>query len=315
VSFVLRLVVVTLAAFGFSSAVASIAVAWLMRRTRPGRDLGAARLFQLRLTPLVMSSVVLVLAIASFLRFEPRAGEEQTGITLILMAAIGAALLLTMVVRLARMLRASNRALARWMTAAEPITLAGMSIPVYRIDVPFPVVAIAGLFRPRLLIARSVLEACPADELHAILAHERWHLRNADNFRRLIVGAVPDVLMWTAASRRLAQLWQSAAEDAADAAAALTAPGCRVALAEALIRVGRLAPAGSAPADLPVSALFRGENLERRVRRLLDPSAEFARQQARSSVLVGIAASLLIVSVFALEPIHELVEAAVAYLP
>jgi beta-lactamase regulating signal transducer with metallopeptidase domain len=315
VTFVLRFVVVTLAAFGFSSAVASIAVSWWMRRALSGDDLGAVSLFQLRLTPAVMSSVVFVLAIASFLQFEPRGGQEHTGMALILVAAIGAAVIATMVVRLARMTRASNQALARWMISAEPITLAGMSIPVYQIDVQFPIVAIAGLFRPRLLIARSVLAACSADELQAILAHERSHLRNSDNVRRLIVAAVPDVLMWTAAARRLARLWQTAAEEAADAEAALTGPASRVSLAEALIRVGRLAPAGSAPADLPVSALFRGENLERRVRRLLDPSVDFARPRRRSSWLLGTAASLLTISVFVLEPIHELVEAAVAFLP
>ena len=314
-TFGLRFTVIALAAFSVASAIGSLAVWWLMRRVRYGVDIGATALFQLRLAPAVLSAVVLFLAVVSFEQFEPRGVQEHTGLLLMLFAAIGGATLATMAARLATMARASARAVTAWMTSAEAITLPGVAIPAYRIDSSFPVVAIAGLFRPRLLIARSVLEACPPDELEAILAHERWHLRNGDNARRLLVAAAPDVLMWTPLSRRLAGLWQAAAEDAADAEAGLTHPTGRVSLAQALIRVGRLAPAGLTPTDLPASALFRGENLERRIRRLLDPPANFATHRESPSWLIVTAASLLVVSLFALQPIHELVEAVVAFLP
>jgi beta-lactamase regulating signal transducer with metallopeptidase domain len=220
-----------------------------------------------------------------------------------------------MMFRFARLSHASRRAIAQWMRSAEAITLPGISVPTHCIDAAFPVVAIAGVFRPRLLIAKSVLKACRPNELQAILAHERWHLHHGDNLRRLLVAASPDVLMWTPLSRRLSALWQSAAEDAADAEAASSHPAGRVSLAEALIRIGRLAPAGHSPSDLPASTLFRGENLERRIRRLLDPEADLGGRRERPFWLVATAASLLAVSLFALRPIHELVEAAVAFLP
>lgn len=311
----LRFVVIALAAFGVASLVVSLGVWWWVRRPDYGRERSAAAVFQTRLAPAVMSLIALLLAITSFILFEPRGGEERTGVLLPVCAALAAAMIGTTIFRLARMVRASRRALAHWMRSAEQVTLPGVTVPAYRIECAFPIVALAGLFRPRLLVAGSVLDACPPDEMQVILAHEEWHLRNGDNLRRLLVAIAPDVMMWTPLARRLSALWHSAAEDAADAEAAVTHPAARVALAEALIRIGRMAPAGSTPTVLPASAFFRGENLERRIRRLLDPAANFGSHRRRSSWLIAAAGSILIVSLFALHPIHELVEAAVTLLP
>ena len=67
-----------------------------------------------------------------------------------------------------------------WPTA-EPIDLPGATIPAFRVATAFPIVAVVGVVRPTLVVARSVLEACTADELAAIVAHEQAHVAQRDN--------------------------------------------------------------------------------------------------------------------------------------
>jgi hypothetical protein len=55
----------------------------------------------------------------------------------------------------------------------EPIALEGISIPAVAVDADFPIVAVAGVVRPRLIIARSVLASCSHEELRAVLATSR----------------------------------------------------------------------------------------------------------------------------------------------
>jgi hypothetical protein len=76
--------------------------------------------------------------------------------------------------------------------------------------------------------------------------------------------------------------------------------------------VARLAPAPPSIHDLPASALYRGEDLRRRVHRLLAPPASVA---VPSRGLRDLAALAITASLMALRPIHDLVEAAVTWLP
>jgi Zn-dependent protease with chaperone function len=311
----LRLAVVALASFGAASAAASMAAGWAGRRAAARRATSASTLFQLRLLPSAISLLVSLMAIASFERFEPRAGQERTGWVLLVFAAMAAAALLTMTVRIGRAYWTTRAALGAWMRTAEAVSLDGLAIPAYAMTSSFPIVAVVGTVRPRLIVARSVLEACSREQLGAILAHERCHVRRRDNARRVLMWAAPDALMWTAAARALRERWQAAAEETADAEAARVGPAGRLHLAEALIRVARLAPAGSSAADLPASALYRGENIEHRVRRLLDPAADFSRADRTASWLWTLVAAFVPCSLLALRAVHHLVEAAVAYLP
>src|SRR5262249_45354693 len=147
------------------------------------------------------------------------------------------------------------------------------AVPAFVVNIGFPIVAVVGLFRPRLIVSRVVLDACGEAEMQAILAHEAWHLVRRDNIRRVLLSAAPDVLSWLPRAVRFSEEWQRASEEAADDAAARLGPAGRVHLAEALVRVARLAPASGhvLSCPLPASALYRGESIERRVRRVLDP--------------------------------------------
>lgn len=311
-----RFVIVILAAFASANAVASAVTVWQWRRAQaPASPLDRATfLFHLRLLPLVASLLWASLAMFSFFFFEPRAENERIGAVLIGVSSLGFALLFAAAVRVSiAVIR--HRGLVRvWLRGATPIALPGIHIPALAIDTTFPVVAVVGILRPRLVIARCVLDACPAEELAAILDHERGHITRRDNARRMLLLALPDPLSWIRVGRAIDAEWHDAAEEVAD-----EAPGDgrgdagRVALAAALVRVARMVPPGETLSELPASALYRGEPLERRVRRLLDPIPPRPRAP-RHYQWIGLAAFIGL-SIILLNPIHRLLEVAVTFLP
>jgi beta-lactamase regulating signal transducer with metallopeptidase domain len=245
--------------------------------------------------------------------FEPRRADERIGAMLPALATLGALLVFSALVRLAITLARHRREVRAWLVDAAPVALPGVTIPSLLIDSQFPIVAVIGVFRPRLVIAKCVLDACTADELRAVLDHECRHIARGDNFRRTLLIALPDALGWLGAGKAIDLEWHDASEEVAD-----EAPGNdrgdagRVALASALIRVAKMVPSGGA-VEIPASALYRGEPLERRVRRLLDPIPP--RPRAPRHYQWAALAAFIALSIVLLNPIHELLEVAVNVLP
>lgn len=312
----LRCVVLSLAAFGVTHLLTSGLVAFA-GSDRPRTDESSAdradRLLRAQVLPTVVAALAFLFAAIGLFRFESRDGGEVIGRVLWMAAALGASLLLVMVWRLARMRWQTRRLLQSWLSDASPITLRDVTIPAFEINTGYPVVAIIGVLRPRLVIDLQVLRACSEDELAAILAHERGHVRRWDNLRRTIVGAVPGP--WF--SRDLPDAWRQATEEAADDLAAATAQDARFHLATALLRVSRLAPADEERSgwhqQLPASALYRGESVEQRIRRLVDsPAATPSTRRHWTSVM----ATLALAAGFALQrELHDVMERVVALLP
>lgn len=310
----LRCVVLALAAFTITFVVVSMvtAIRWTLRHPSGPAALRADRLLRLRLQPALWALGVLVFSAIGLYRFESRDGDELLGRVFWLMGSFGAALLLIAVGRVARMQWRTMRLTRAWMADATPVALTGLSIPAFSINTGYPVVAILGVLRPRLVIDRLVLRACTGPELEAILAHERGHVRRWDNLRRLAFATVPG--SW--GTPGLAQAWRDATEEAADDLAAASTDDARFHLATALLRVSRLAP----PRDeatwhvhLPASALYRGDSIEHRVRRLVDGSTTGPlRRRSWATVL----SALVIAAAFALQrEIHDAMEVVVAVLP
>jgi Zn-dependent protease with chaperone function len=316
VTFDLRLTVIAFGTFGLAGAAgAAAAVGLAGRRPAASPAADARALFHLRILPVALGVAATFQGIASFVLFEPRSEQEAVGIVLTTLAAAALALVILAATRLIRVTVATRRALRGWMRTATPIELPGISIPCFAIDVTFPVVAVVGLVRPRIVVARQVLASCSPGELDAIVAHERRHLLHGDNVRRAVMACLPDPLSVTRAGARLAEDWHDAAEQAADDAAGEMGPAGRFDLAAALLRVARMVPAGQPTVHLPASALYRGEDLERRVRRLIDSPAPppVAGLSRRQRLMIGI--FLLTLGALMLHGMHEVVEAAVTYLP
>ncbi|HET9371552.1 MAG TPA: hypothetical protein VFO19_14930 [Vicinamibacterales bacterium] len=313
----LRFLVIVLAAFAWSSLAASALVPRLARRFStddPARL--ATKLWRLRTVPVGVGLLVASLAATSYLFFEPHDIDERTGLVLIGLALFSVSMWLGGISRAFGQMLYTRRTVRPLLEDAERVQLEGLDAPAYLVETDFPIVAVVGFLRPRLVIARSVMNACPPEEIGAIVAHERAHMSRYDNLRRLAFHSWPDVLGLTGLDRDLRAAWHTATENSADDAADDAAEGGRVILAQALIRVARLTPAGP-PKPLPISALsalYRGENLDRRVRRLLAPRA-IAAAPAPWWRVWSIGLSVAIIMGITLETIHQLVEVAVAYLP
>lgn len=308
-TFELRLVVVALAAFAACGTVAALS-AWLWAGRRTSRLTDSA-LLAVRLLPTASALFAMALSLLAFALFEHR-GHEETGLVLRTLAGLGLVLIVHASWRAWRLHRRTRRTLNQWMSSAKPVTLPGIDLPIFMVDSTFPIVAVVGLIQQRIVIARSVLEGCSPDELRAILAHEQIHIDRHDNVRRAIFATAPDVLSWLPISDRIQVAWHDRCEETADNGAGRLGDRGRVLLAQALIRVARLTPVPPSIHDLPASALYRGEDLTRRIHRLLGPPAALAAPTRRLRYLVTLAA---IVSILAIRPIHDLVEVAVTWLP
>lgn len=301
-------VVVTCAALGASYLVVRATVALL--RGRSSED--SVRLFAQGVAPtLVACAIALGIILPAFLLFEPAHDGERAGVLLMLLAGIGVAHLVRVAVRATRMLHLSRMVIARWAHAATPLEQSFWGVPVFAIDAGFPVVAVAGLFRPRLFVDRRVLSSCSPAELDAIAAHERAHVVRRDNLRRLLIGACEGPTSSAAAE------WRRAAEHAADRRAA-DSPRRAVHLASALVKIARLAPSRVLDATA-LSTIHDGGSLEARVRHLVGFEQPPRAEQETSIPLLLVALPAVIVAGLnwssLLRSAHSLTEAAVNYLP
>lgn len=299
-----RTFLVTGAVFVLANAAWSL-LAWLawpvwasrLQRVRPAAR--ARLMFAWRAVPTVLSVVAGLAAGLAFYRFEPAASGERTGVTLVLLAVFGLSAMVYAVIRLGLTLRETER-LARVWTAGRPeLTVAHSGEPAWIIDAEFPVVAVVGIWKPRLVVARSVVLRCSERELAAVLAHEGAHVVAHDNLRRLWLQCAVDALCWTARAKAMVRAWQDAAEDAADDRAA-TAGSRAVDLASALVTVAKLAPGRSLTLFPTAACFYRGDGLERRVRRLLDADAQPGRPERRDWLSgLRLAAVLAALAIFA----------------
>ncbi len=223
----------------------------------------------LRLLPAVASiAFVAGVFLPSFWTLEPRHFDEAFGLTTTSFASVACVVLLAAIWRGAAALREAAGRSRAWLAHAEPIALAGAPAPVYCLDAPVPAMTLVGVFRPKLLVTRPLIDALTPDELQAAVEHEVGHLGSWDNLKRLAMRATPDALSLLAASRGLERDWALAAEQAADARAAHDS-GTGLALASALIKVARLTPVNRTFSAL-ASPLVGGEGIASRVERLMD---------------------------------------------
>ncbi|MGZ4899557.1 MAG: M56 family metallopeptidase [Candidatus Angelobacter sp.] len=209
----------------------------LFRTATPGKK--ANMLFSVRLLPLALACLVTFgLALPSFLEFEPYSTREGMGLRLMTLAIFGALLLAGMLARGVSILRATRAAHREWRKRSEKIDIAALRMPVYRVANGASLLAVTGIFRPRIFVAREITEALSPDELSAALAHEMAHISSFDNLKQLLL-KITRAPQWLKALYKADAEWTSASELAADYGA--LAEGTSVLdLSSALIKVGRL---------------------------------------------------------------------------
>jgi hypothetical protein len=239
----------------------------------------------LRLAPAIGAAlVVLGLVVPAYFRFEPHESGERAGAGLILLVALTGGLVLAGCYRAVASWLATRRVEQTWRRVAERAAWPGLNMPAYRVPSELPFAAIAGYIHPRLYVSDSFFDALSDEERRAVVGHEAGHLRSLDNLKRLAIRLAPDWLSWTSTGREIEAAWAIAAEEAADDHAARPDEAARLAVASALIKASRFAPARLAP----VSNFCDGTTIARRVARLLE-EAPADRGEDHSIVLARVA--------------------------
>ncbi|HXW03903.1 MAG TPA: M56 family metallopeptidase [Vicinamibacterales bacterium] len=295
-AYLILLILVTLATFAVVStaAGAGIAAVWCWCRNRR-LHLQASRILLLRLVPALLGVIASALTTAAFVRYEPREAVESPGPLLVSAASAALCFGVIAALRVTRRLLTTARFLRTLEPTATGIAVPGVGLPAWRIESAFPLVAVVGVWRPRLLVARRVLDEIPADELQVVLEHELAHARRRDNLVQVALTCAPDLLTVLDPRLGLTRAWEAAAEEAADDLATRASEQARVSLASALVRVSRMA-AGQAVSPIPLLAIHRGDAIERRVRRLLGPAEP---SDAASPLWSALVATLLLSLVMA----------------
>jgi hypothetical protein len=273
----------------------------------------AAFLFRLRVLPAAFALVCAFgISLPIFLYFEPQDAEERFARTLLLVAAAGAAILVRGAWRAGTGWRATGALMRGWQVSGRRLHAFDAPMPAFAIDGVFPTVAGVGFSHPGLFIAVRVLRECTHDEVRAMVRHECAHKTCRDILKRFLIRACPDVLRRSSA---LDRAWTNAAEEAADARAAGGDPAFALDLAQALIRVARLAPRAS---TLEVaSAFYLGGSIESRVRQLVEPAERLPDPSRPLGCVMACATAFGVAGLltFAAPAIHQLMEAAVRFLP
>jgi Zn-dependent protease with chaperone function len=307
--------VATLSAFAVFALAGSIAARLApffigARVIRTGAESRARLLFALRVLPAICAAIAAFgVALPVYLRFEVPGTDERISLMLTLIAAAGAWLLARGAWRVVRGWRSTAHVLAAWQDRARALDGVATPMPAYVVDDGFPTVAVVGILRPRLFIAECVLRECRAAEVEAMIAHECAHVSARDNLKRLLIRACPDVL---GVPRALDRAWSEAAEEAADARAALVNTTVRLNLADALIHVARLAVPRTPPL---ASAFYLGGSIDARVRRLIDPPVEPVRSRWSGIVWPAVALLVVMAVVTAAPALYATMEVAVRLLP
>jgi len=283
-------------------------------------------IFGLRTFPVVLAAVFVAgLFMPAYFIFEPESSGESVSLKLAVLSLVSLIGIGAAAFRVFRTLRKTGRLLACWLDGAERLDLDNIDLPVYRIEHPFPLVAVVGLFRPRLFVASQIFDSLSEVEFQAAIAHEYGHLAARDNLKRTVLRICRDMLIFPL-GKGLDDAWAASVESAADEYAAATG-GNKMALdlAETLIKIARIVPRDAAPA-MPFGSFLTGHdagNLGARVHRLLELSDK--NRPAKNGQLAGAAKWLCLGGAFAAVPllafskglllvVHNFTEIIVAFL-
>lgn len=232
----IRGAVIALGVFFIVYVALSLLVAAAWRALRDPRPASPAAAYGFRILPLVAAlTAVLVFTVPSFLWLEPRGTDEPVGAAALALASAGAAILVFGVCNALFAWLYTLRCLSSWI-GDSPVLKLWAGVPAYRASQAAPLLAVAGLCRPKLLVSSCAERVLDPDELEAALRHELAHVRRRDNLKKLALRTCPFPLL-----RGLERAWLEAAERNADDEA-VNDEQSALNLASALIKVSRLSP-------------------------------------------------------------------------
>ena len=252
---------------------------------------GARFLLALRLLPVTLAAFVVAgLCVPSYLWLETNEATERVGLVCCAMALLGVLVCASSLTRSARALLLSVRQARRCKREGRS-EREGDSLPVTVMNSDLPVLALAGLIRPRVIVSRGVLQTLSREELKAALEHEHAHRKSQDNLKRLVLFLAPEIFPFSWTFTRLNQYWARLIEWAADDEATAGDSQRSLSLAAALVHMARM---GAAPATSPLTSSFLGNDreLSARVDRLLGLAPIRGNVPRRARAGLGISAAL-----------------------
>ena len=293
----------------------------IIRFSRKFRPRVAARLLLFaRLVPFGLASTfVFGFCVPSYLWFEPGATSERVGLPCILAGFLGISLCSQSFFRAFRAMLITRKFTRSCLKTGRELHLSPGSSPVLVVESEVPILAMAGVIRPRLVLSQGVLNSLSHDQLAAAVRHERAHLTSADNLKRLLVILSPEIFPFVHAFSRIEQAWKKISEWAADDSAVENDTLRSLSLASALIRVARLgAPPRLSPlctALVSRDAANADSDLADRVDRLLhqapagnDPPKRWANFAGCSAIPMGLLVMIAASRPSTLHPVYQLLE-------
>jgi len=279
--------------------VARFAAGTVVRVAEHLKPRSAARLlFILRTSPWMLALLaVLAFCVPSYLWLEPEATGERVGLVCMLMALAGLAIWASALVRVVGAVRGTARYLHHCQHHGRKVAVRGEASPALLLKDKAPVLAVAGVLRPQLVISQRVMRGLSAQEREAALRHEQAHCTAGDNLKRFLILLSPDLFPFVRTFGPLERAWSRFTEWAADDHATEGDPQRALSLASALVRVARM---GSKPqlGYLSCSLLGSDHDLSQRVDRLLRPQPR-SRKPVREFVALLTGAGALVTSAVA----------------
>ncbi len=259
--------------FLIHTALAVVAYAFAGRAIRLAEQMNpkisARFLLLVRILPMMVTLAVLFgFCIPSYLWLEPGASAEEVGFACLLSGCLGALTWLISAQRVIAAIAGTARYMKRCHHDGHRATLAGDSSPVLVLKDDAPVLAIAGVVHPQLVVSQRVVSALSADQMDAAFRHERAHQVSRDNFKRLLILLAPDVFPFVKGFSALERNWAKFTEWAADDHAAAGDSHRALSLASALVKVARMSSKPKLPV-LAASLMADDRDLSERVDRLL----------------------------------------------
>jgi Zn-dependent protease with chaperone function len=318
--YVVRLLCLCLASFFLVSSIAGLIASFASRAAVRMAETMSARsaarfLFSVRMLPLALGlGAVLGLCIPSYLWLEPHGTAERVGFFCVTLALLAAATWSGSIIRMVRAISVSLRCNKIWGQTSRETFFTGELAPALVVEKEGPVLALAGILRPRLVISDGVLRSLSSEELDVALHHERAHRVSRDNLKRLLLLLAPGPLPFVHGFSILEQAWARFSEWAADDDATQGDSLRALSLAAALLRVARMG-AGPRLSFLHTSLAAGDRDLSDRIDRLLrlepaPPAQPWRRRAFLSGAGVGIATCVatMILWPACLAPVHRLLE-------
>jgi beta-lactamase regulating signal transducer with metallopeptidase domain len=294
---------------------ARLSAATAVRWAEHMKPSSAARfLFILRMSPLALTLTAMGFCVSSYLWLEPEVSGEEVGFVCVLLAVLGFALWTSAIRRVLGAIRGTSRYLHECERRGRKIAVPGENSPALLVTDKNPVMAVAGVFRPQLLISRRVMSGLSPEQREAALRHEHAHLSSGDNLKRLLILLAPDAIPFGSAFGPLERAWSRFTEWSADDQATDGDPQRALTLASALVRVAKMG-SGRRPTYLSCSLVGGTKDLSERVERLLRPQPkpdkpikELISLLSGAGGLVATAVAIMVIWPGSLAVVHQALE-------